>query len=164
MKRKMTEISTTRIFSFFVPFSFFCPPAFQFQTSLVQRFRRRGGSGWWWVVGMGVKSRGLEQVVLTPSLPLSPSLVSFIPVTLMSTSWVPFGRLPQAESLTEVSPSLWVIGWITDSLSTEPCNSAAIHTHTDTHTVRVSMPLVAHCGFYSFFVACVQSGSTAFTQ
>lgn len=43
-----------------------------------------------------------------------------------------------AEAHTEVSPSLWAIEWITDSLSTEPCGSAASPPPPLHHLPRVS--------------------------
>lgn len=130
MKRKMTEISTSLIFSsFFCSFSFFHffrSPAFQFQTPLVQRFRRRGGGG-----GRGGGGRGIgASAVDPPALAYSRHGNVNLPGAVCTS-------LP-AEARTEVSPSLWAIEWITDSLSTEPCGSAGTTPPPLHHLPRVS--------------------------
>lgn len=86
MKRKMTEISTSPIFFFFFfslfLFSFLSLPSL----SIPNTSRAKIPPTWWWSGWRGEGGGGLERAPLTRPH-------SLIPVTVMSTSRVPFARL-----------------------------------------------------------------------
>lgn len=85
MKRKMTEISTSRIFSFFFPFPFFI--SFAPQPFNSKHLSCKDSADVVVVAAVGVEGGGgLERAPLTRPH-------SLIPVTVMSTSRVPFARL-----------------------------------------------------------------------
>lgn len=131
MKRKMTEIGTSLIFSSFFfslfLFSFLSLPSL----SIPNISRAKIPPTWWWWRGRGgggswIGASAVDPPALAYSRHGNVNLPGAVCTSLL------------AEARTEVSPSLWAIEWITDSLSTEPCGSAGTTLPPLHHLPRVS--------------------------